>query len=302
VQRGSAKQRVPASAHLVRLKYGVCQEISIVSVEGSDPMMPLVFVVDGVQERRSVLQHILEQAQFQVAVFATARVLEAAAQTKPALMIIATELPDGSGLMLRNLIRHRPELTNTPVVLLTDNKIDEQTGRANTHDYILSFPLLSERVLEVVNSALREHESSRHAFPESIKILIDPSAMKVFINGKEIATTTLEFRLIDYMARHQGKVFTRDALLDAVWGDLQFVTPRSVDACIRRIRRKTERDSLATQFLRTVRGVGYKLDATPKWESGTEMCNCRICSAARARTKLPSASPVKVMSRSAFLN
>ena len=68
--------------------------------------------------------------------------------------------------------------------------------------------------------------------------MIDSWAMKVSVHGSEVPTTSLEFRLIEYLARHRGQVFTRDLLLDAVWGDMQFVTPRSVDACIRRIREK----------------------------------------------------------------
>ena len=125
------------------------------------------------------------------------------------------------------------------------------------------------------------------AFSTLTDVLIDRHAMKVFVQGKEMATTTLEFKLIDYMARHPGKIFTRDALLDAVWGDLQFVTPRSVDACIRRIRRKIEGNSCAPRFLRTLRGVGYKFEATSRWETEDDLCHCKICSAVRARTQSP---------------
>jgi DNA-binding response OmpR family regulator len=66
---------------------------------------------------------------------------------------------------------------------------------------------------------------------------------------------------MDYLARNQGRVFTRDQLLDAVWGEMQFVTPRSVDACIRRIREKIEPDSTRPTYLKTIRGVGYRLDS-----------------------------------------
>ena len=124
-------------------------------------------------------------------------------------------------------------------------------------------------------------------------ILINSSAMRVAVRGKEISTTTLEFRLIHYMARHQGEAFTRDALLDAVWGDMQFVTPRSVDACVRRIRRKIEPNSSSPTFLKSVRGVGYRLDATPVWETSAD-CECAACSSARMRTK---AGPIRQVGR-----
>jgi DNA-binding response OmpR family regulator len=115
---------------------------------------------------------------------------------------------------------------------------------------------------------------------EPADFVIDTNAMTLSVRGAEVATTTLEFRLIDYLAQHQGKVFTRDRLLDAVWGDMQFVTPRSVDACIRRIREKIEPDRQCPTYLKTIRGVGYRLDAVTKWRSSFNgSCKCPSCSA-----------------------
>jgi DNA-binding response OmpR family regulator len=108
--------------------------------------------------------------------------------------------------------------------------------------------------------------------------------MRVSVGGKEIPTTPLEFRLINYMAHHQGQEFTRDALLDAVWGDLLFVTPRSVDSCVRRLRRKLEPNACAPMFLKSVRGVGYKFDAKAIW-AADEPCHCAMCWAAEQRQR-----------------
>jgi len=123
---------------------------------------------------------------------------------------------------------------------------------------------------------------------DTADLVIDSWAMKLFFRGTEIATTSLEFRLIEYLARHRGQVFTRDVLLDAVWGDVQFVTPRSVDACIRRIRQKIEPDRKRPTMLKTIRGVGYRLDAATLWRSATnEDCNCPACSAKPAVARFP---------------
>lgn len=125
-------------------------------------------------------------------------------------------------------------------------------------------------------------------FPKGAEIAIDSSAMRIKVRGNEVSTTTLEFHLIDYMARHRGKMLTRDILLDAVWGDLQFVAPRSVDACVGRIRRKIEPDPFRPSYLKTIRGVGYKLDATAIWEeTSIELCQCPRCSISRSRSRLP---------------
>jgi DNA-binding response OmpR family regulator len=129
---------------------------------------------------------------------------------------------------------------------------------------------------------------------ESPDMVIDSWAMKLFIRGAEISTTSLEFRLIDYLARHQGQVFTRDLLLDAVWGDMQFVTPRSVDACIRRIREKIEPDRKRPSFLKTIRGVGYRLDAIAAWQSpSNEGCDCVVCTTAASASRVPYESSVR---------
>jgi two-component system phosphate regulon response regulator PhoB len=116
-----------------------------------------------------------------------------------------------------------------------------------------------------VQSVLRRAPRAQPNHSESTDILIDRGAMKLCVRGTEVTTTSLEFRLVDYLALHPGRVFTRDVLLDAVWGEMQFVTPRSVDACIRRVRRKIEPDKTRPTFLKTVRGVGYRFDAVAGW-------------------------------------
>jgi len=92
-------------------------------------------------------------------------------------------------------------------------------------------------------------------------IEIDTGSMVVRVAGKPVTTTATEFRLIEYLARHPGRVFTRDQLLDSVWGDARFVTPRSVDVYVRRLREKIERDPERPRYLKTVRGAGYRFEA-----------------------------------------
>ena len=87
--------------------------------------------------------------------------------------------------------------------------------------------------------------------------------MNVAVRGTSIETTATEFRLLEYLARHSGKVFTRDQLLDAVWRDRQYVTERSIDVYVRRLREKIEQQPDDPLYLRTVRGAGYRF-ATPK--------------------------------------
>src|SRR5439155_20385260 len=97
------------------------------------------------------------------------------------------------------------------------------------------------------------------------------------IRGVRVTTTATEFRLLEYFARHLGRVFTRDQLLDSVWRDTAFVTPRSVDVYVRRIREKIEPDPENPRYLRTVRGAGYRFEA-PKCETRfSSSCSARFC-------------------------
>jgi two-component system phosphate regulon response regulator PhoB len=88
-------------------------------------------------------------------------------------------------------------------------------------------------------------------------LTIDPSSYRVERDGETITLTALEFRLLHYLASRPSRVFSRDQLLDAVWGTERFVTPRSVDVFIRRLREKIEVDPENPRYLKTMRGAGY---------------------------------------------
>jgi two-component system phosphate regulon response regulator PhoB len=90
---------------------------------------------------------------------------------------------------------------------------------------------------------------------------IDISSMTVRVEGRTVLTTVREFRLLEYLARHRGRVFTRDQLLGAVWKESSFVTPRSIDVFVRRLREKIEKDARHPNYLKTMRGVGYRFEA-----------------------------------------
>jgi two-component system phosphate regulon response regulator PhoB len=155
------------------------------------------------------------------------------------------------------------------VILLAD--------RVSADDYLLGFnagaddcltrPVLPGELLARVEAVLRRSraiEREPHDSEDTVLKLgameLNLLALRVSVSGETVPTTILEFRLLEYMVRNRGRVFTRDQLLDAVWGQERFVTPRSVDACVRRIRNKIEAGRGAPSFLKTVRGVGYYLE------------------------------------------
>jgi DNA-binding response OmpR family regulator len=249
-------------------------------------MTSLVFVIDGVPERCSTIQYALEPAGYLVESCAYSHVLDAAIERRPAALVIAMDLPGRSGVDLCRRLRACPELSTTGMVVVADSKVGKHRAALDsTVDACLSMPFAPDEIALAVENAIRRRTNSDRQSPASDDMfVINPSTMRVAIGGKEIPTTPLEFRLINYMAHHQGQEFTRDALLDAVWGDLLFVTPRSVDSCVRRLRRKLEPNAGVPTFLKSIRGVGYKLEAKPIWESD-QPCQCATCLAAQLRRK-----------------
>lgn len=245
-------------------------------------MQEMIFLVEAEVDACQLAQYGLEQSGFEVRIFSTTAVIDEALRSRPALLLVAATLPDGSGLDLCVSIRQNPWLAKTPIVLLNSDPSEEgriaglQAGADDCVTKPFSPRELSARVLAVLRRM-------GHPLPgngaEPTDIVIDRAAMKLSVRGSEVITTTLEFRLVDYLARHRGQVLSRDVLLDAVWGEMEFVTPRSVDACIRRLRGKIEPDRARPTYLKTIRGAGYRFDAVAAWPSWNERCTCEACAA-----------------------
>src|SRR5579863_8679201 len=244
-------------------------------------MKQLIFVVEDETEICELARQCLEDAGYAVRTFSTANVILEAEDEHPSLMLITMVMPDGNGLDLCQRVRENPALAKTPLVFLIPEGAEEHRALAleSGADDCIVKPFSPRELVARVQAVLRRFgPANGRSQTETADLVIDSLAMKVSVRGSEVPTTSLEFRLIEYLARHRGQVFTRDLLLDAVWGDMQFVTPRSVDACIRRIRGKIEPDRSRPTYLKTIRGVGYRLDAVAAWElTPNDGCTCLAC-------------------------
>jgi DNA-binding response OmpR family regulator len=242
-------------------------------------MTKVVFVVEVSSPTCRLAVRYLEQAGYFVRVFSPENAIEVALAARPSLMLIAAS-PENCGLELCRSVRENAALALLPVLVVIEGAAEEDGIAAMEAgaDDCLSQPLVHRELIARVQSLLRRL-ARRMPIPisETTDIVIDNAAMKLSVRGDEVATTTLQFRLVDYLARHRGQVFTRDVLLDAVWGEMQFVNPRSVDACIRRVRNKIEPDAENPTYLKTIRGVGYRFDAVAAWPNSNEPCNCSAC-------------------------
>jgi DNA-binding response OmpR family regulator len=224
----------------------------------------LIFVVEDDADIARLVRHQLESAGYVVQVFPTVTGVIARAQREaPSLFILDIMVPGGDGLDLCREIRRTTQLAATPIIFLTakTSEADRVVGLEIGGDDYITKPFSPRELVARVKAVLRRFEQP--LAPSLVKagdLEIDSGAMMLTVRGKSVTTTATEFRLLEYLARHPGRVFTRDQLLDAVWRDTAFVTPRSVDVYVRRLREKVERDPENPRHLRTVRGAGYRFE------------------------------------------
>lgn len=227
-------------------------------------MKPVIFVVEDETDIARLVRHHLEAANYSVRTFGTTTlVVPEAERERPALFLLDVMVPGGDGFELCRRIRQNPSLAMTPVIFLTakSGESDRILGLELGADDYIPKPFSPREMVARVKAVLRRFE--RPLAPDVIRhgdLVIDSGAMILTVGERPVQTTATEFRLLEYLARHPGRVFTRDQLLDAVWRDTAFVTPRSVDVYVRRIREKIEKDPEQPLYLRTVRGAGYRFE------------------------------------------
>jgi DNA-binding response OmpR family regulator len=225
-----------------------------------------IFVVEDDLDIARLVRHHLEGAGFRVRGYTgTASVLRDAQKERPCLLLLDIMVPGGDGLDLCRQVRQAgAPLAATPIVFLTAKtaEADRILGlEMGADDYIIK-PFSPRELLARIKAVLRRCEAP--LAPASItagELEIDAAAMTVSVRGAAVTTTATEFRLLHYLAQHAGRVFTRDQILDAVWKETTFVSPRSVDVYVRKLREKIESDPEQPQYLKTVRGTGYRFEA-----------------------------------------
>jgi two-component system phosphate regulon response regulator PhoB len=226
---------------------------------------PTIFIVEDDADIVRLIEHSLVTAGFGTRLYNSAEnVVFDAVRRPPQLFLLDIMLPGSSGMDLARQIRRDPKLARIPIVFLTarGSESDRVAGlELGADDYVVK-PFSPRELIARIRAVLRRFESP---WPDEAvtagTLHIDPVSMKVTIRGEEITTTATEFRLLELLARNPGRVFTRDQLLDSVWRDTAFVTPRSIDVYIRRLREKIEQNADEPVMFRTVRGVGYRFEA-----------------------------------------
>jgi len=181
----------------------------------------------------------------------------------PDFVILDVMLPGLDGLSLTRWIRER---SNTPVILMTARKeeIDRISGlEMGADDYVVK-PFSPQELVSRVKAILRRTNPVEQSIPsKTIKLgdlVINPQTRLVTLKENELILTTKEFDLLFLLMRHPRQVFTRDQLLDEVWGLVEYIDPSTVTVHIRRLREKIEINPSKPDHLQTVWGTGYKFE------------------------------------------
>lgn len=224
--------------------------------------MKRILIIEDDKDIVELVRYNLEKEDFQVT--ASGDGLTGLAQLKkspPDLLILDLMLPKLPGLEICKEVRRDHNLNRLPILMLTarTEEADRVVGLELGADDYVTKPFSPRELVARVKALLRRVEPPAEGGKpiELGRLLIDPASYRVTQAGKPVTVSTLEFRLLYYLASHPNKVFSRDQLLDAVWGTERFVTPRSVDVYIRRLREKIEADPENPGYIKTVRGAGY---------------------------------------------
>jgi DNA-binding response OmpR family regulator len=224
----------------------------------------LIFVIEDEEDICRLIQHNLQSAGYAVQTFGSGfSLLSQGLRERPALFLLDIMLPGVNGFDLCRQIRQSEVLAKTPVIFLTAKsaEADRVKGLELGGDDYITKPFSARELIARVRTVLR---GVREAPPPEVLKLgsleIDASSMTIRVDGNPIFTTVREFRLLEYLASHRGRVFTRDQLLDAVWKQTAFVTPRSVDVYVRRLREKIEADPRNPRYIKTLRRIGYRFE------------------------------------------
>jgi two-component system alkaline phosphatase synthesis response regulator PhoP len=226
---------------------------------GNKPLQK-VLVVDDEEPILELLKYNLEKQGYDVRTAIDGQVaVDTAKKFHPDLVLLDIMMPKMDGVEACRQIRAIPELANTFIVFLTARSEEYSEVAAfdvGADDYITK-PIKPRALMSRI-SALFRRDSKKKSSSNQIKIgdlLIDRTSYTIKINGREISLPKKEFELLFFLAQNPNKVFSRDDLLQNIWGTDVYVLARTVDVHIRKVREK-----IGDDYITTVKGVGYKFN------------------------------------------
>jgi phosphate regulon transcriptional regulator PhoB len=231
-----------------------------------------ILIVDDEKDIVELIAYNLEQEGFTVLrAYDGQAAWEAVKTEKPSLAVLDLMLPGISGLEVCKLIRRHRETESLPVIMVTakSDQVDKILGLELGADDYMTKPFSVRELIARIRAVLRRSEGRKD--PDLLETFtyrgleIDFPSCTVIVDGKKVGISSREFKLLQFLTRRPGRVYSRDQLLEHVWGDETFVEPRTVDVHISRLRAAIEKDKENPKYILTVRGLGYKFaEVIPK--------------------------------------
>jgi len=224
--------------------------------------MKLIAIVDDEPDIIELVSLHLEKAGFKAKGFLDAeQFLKFLDRTKPDLIILDLMLPDVDGFEICKYLKAKEELSSVPVIMLTakDEESDKILGLELGADDYVTKPFSPKELVARVKAVLRRQIQREKVRTIAIgeNLVLNSEKYEVWIDKKKIHLTSTEFNILKLLASKKGWVFTRQQILDNLWGHEKIVVDRTIDVHIRNLREKLGK---AARFIKNIRGVGYKLE------------------------------------------
>lgn len=224
-----------------------------------------ILIVDDEKDIVELISYNLEQEGFAVIkAYDGQMAWERVKTAKPDLVVLDLMIPGIHGLEVCKLIRRDAATETLPIIMLTakSDQVDKILGLELGADDYVTKPFNVRELIARIRAVLRRYEgrqqielSETFAFQG---LSVNFGSCTVAVDGKKVDLSSREFKLLKFFTGHPGRVYSRDQLLDYVWGDEAFVEPRTVDVHISRLRATIEQDKENPKYILTVRGIGYK--------------------------------------------
>ena len=223
-----------------------------------------IAIVEDEAELAALLDYNLSRSGYETRTFGgSGGALKSLEEFKPDLVVLDVMLPDLDGFELCRQIRQSEVLARTPVLFLTarSDEVDRVLGLEIGGDDYMTKPFSPRELIARVKAHLRREDMDvEPAAMEIGPFRLDRTGRRVYLAGRELALTSTEFNLLEFFVTHPGRAYSRDQLLESVWGEMRNVTPRTVDVHVRRLREQIEEQAENPRYLTTVRGFGYRFE------------------------------------------
>ena len=224
--------------------------------------MKKILLIEDDSDLFSLLKYNLEKEGFAMIGQQTGKgALDLCRQARPDLVLLDIMLPDSDGLDICKGIRRDPELAAVPVIFLTAraSETDRIVGlELGANDYVVK-PFFVRELIARIKLQFRNQASPARIL-EAGGLELDTTSRQVRLNGTPLQLTATEFRLLEFLMSRPGVVFSREQLLNSVWGQDRAITDRAVDVYVLRLRQKIEQDPAAPVLIHSVRGFGYTFE------------------------------------------